>query len=111
VILLDIGLPDFKGYNIARQLKWEPDLRNTRIIAITGRSMDEVRQKALEAGCEEVFAKPMDLTRLEEILVKHEGGKDARTAQREECASYWWRTTKTRSRPRRQSCALRSTRS
>ena len=71
VILLDIGLPDFKGYNIARQLKWEPDLRNTRIIAITGRSMDEVRQKALEAGCEEVFAKPMDPTRLEEILVKH----------------------------------------
>lgn len=68
VILLDIGLPDFKGYNIARQLKWEPDLANTRIIAITGRSMDEVRQKAIEAGCEQVFAKPMDPAKLEELL-------------------------------------------
>ncbi len=70
VILLDIGLPDFKGYNIARQLKWEPDLANTRIIAITGRSMDEVRQKALDAGCELVFAKPMDPMKLEELLAE-----------------------------------------
>ncbi len=68
VILLDIGLPDFKGYNIARQLKWEPDLMNTRIIAITGRSMDEVRQKAMDAGCEQVFAKPMDPAVLEKLL-------------------------------------------
>lgn len=70
VILLDIGLPDFKGYNIARQLKWEPDLINTRIIAITGRSMEEVRQKAIEAGCEQVFAKPMDPAKLEELLAE-----------------------------------------
>jgi CheY-like chemotaxis protein len=70
VILLDIGLPDFKGYNIAQQLKWEPDLAGTRIIAITGHSMAEVRQKALDAGCEEVFAKPMDPTLLEELLAK-----------------------------------------
>ena len=70
VILLDIGLPDFKGYNIARQLKWEPGLEQARIIAITGRSMDEVRQKALEAGCEQVFAKPMDPAALERLLVE-----------------------------------------
>ena len=71
VILLDIGLPDFKGYNIARQLKWEPDLATTRIIAITGRPMDEVRQKALDSGCERVFAKPMDPAKLEELLAEH----------------------------------------
>ena len=70
VILLDIGLPDFKGYNIARQLKWEPDLAKTRIIAITGRPMSEVRQKALDAGCEQVFAKPMDPAKLEDLLTK-----------------------------------------
>jgi CheY-like chemotaxis protein len=69
VILLDIGLPDFKGYNIARQLKWDEQL-HPRIIAITGRSMAEVRQKALEAGCEEVFAKPIDPATLEELLAK-----------------------------------------
>ncbi|HEX6319569.1 MAG TPA: response regulator [Burkholderiales bacterium] len=68
VVLLDIGLPDFKGYDIARQLKWEPGFERTRIIALTGRPMDEVRQKALDAGCEQVFAKPIAPAVLEELL-------------------------------------------
>src|SRR3981189_592090 len=43
IILLDIGLPDFKGDNIARQLKFEPGLEKTRMIAITGLPLDDVR--------------------------------------------------------------------
>jgi CheY-like chemotaxis protein len=73
VILLDIGLPDFKGYDIARQLKWEPSLAKTRIIAITGLPMRDVRDRALEAGCEEVFAKPIAPARLEELIRKTMG--------------------------------------
>jgi hypothetical protein len=30
--------------------------------------MEEVRQKAIEAGCEQVFAKPMDPAKLEDLL-------------------------------------------
>jgi CheY-like chemotaxis protein len=67
-ILIDIGLPDFKGDEIARQIKWEPGLEHTRIIAITGRSDDEVRQRAIDAGCEELFVKPMSPVALEELL-------------------------------------------
>jgi CheY-like chemotaxis protein len=67
-ILLDIGLPDFKGDEIARQIKWEPGLEHTRIIAITGRSDDELRQRAIEAGCEELFVKPLSPVTLEELL-------------------------------------------
>lgn len=80
VILLDIGLPDFKGYNIARQLKWEPALEQTRIICITGQPLEAVRQKALASGCEEVFAKPMDPAKLERLLAKQqaERGGDVR---------------------------------
>lgn len=70
IILLDIGLPDFKGYNIARQLKWEPGLEKTRIIAITGLAMADVQQKALQAGCESVFAKPVAPAVLEELLAR-----------------------------------------
>ena len=68
VILLDIGLPDLKGYDIARQLRWEPGLENTRIIAITGRTLEEVRDNAMDAGCEQVFAKPMEPDALEKLL-------------------------------------------
>ena len=70
VILLDIGLPDFKGYEIARQLKWEPTLAKTRIIAITGLPMRDVRDCALEAGCEEVLSKPVAPAKLEEVIQK-----------------------------------------
>lgn len=68
VILLDIGLPDFKGDEIAQQFKYEPGLENVRIIAITGLPLEDVEQRALQAGCELVFAKPMEPAVLEELL-------------------------------------------
>jgi len=70
IILLDIGLPDFEGDDIARQLRWEPGLERTRIIAISGRAGDEPRQRALEAGCEEYCTKPLDPAVLETLLAK-----------------------------------------
>src|ERR687895_1027230 len=59
VIILDIGLPDFKGDQIARQLKYEPGLENTRVIAMTGLPLDTVKPRALDAGCEAVHVKPL----------------------------------------------------
>lgn len=70
VILLDIGLPDFKGDQIASQLKWEPGLENVRIIAISGQSGEKDRQRALDAGCEDYRVKPVEPAVIEEILAK-----------------------------------------
>jgi CheY-like chemotaxis protein len=69
VILLDIGLPDFKGDEIANQLKFEPGLEGTRIIAVSGLPDDEaLRQRTLEAGCQEFYKKPLDPATLEQLL-------------------------------------------
>jgi two-component system CheB/CheR fusion protein len=71
IILLDIGLPDFKGHIIAQQLKWDPGLEKVRIIALTGLpDGDELQQLALEAGCDEFYRKPLDPVKLEELLAK-----------------------------------------
>ena len=78
VILLDIGLPDFQGDDIARQLKWEPGLERTRMIAVTGRNDDEVRQRAIAAGCEQFFVKPLEMPALEALL---ENPHRSRTSQ------------------------------
>ena len=67
-ILLDVSLPDFAGDKIARQLKYEPGLEHTRMIAITGLPLDQVKARVLEAGCEAVYAKPMAPAVLEELL-------------------------------------------
>ena len=69
VILLDVHLPDFKGDDIARQLRWEPGLERTRLIAITGRADDEVRDRVLKAGCEALYIKPIEPSVLEDLLI------------------------------------------
>jgi CheY-like chemotaxis protein len=79
VILLDIGLPDFKGDDIARQLRWEPGLEQTRIIAVTALP-DADRQRALDAGCDEFYRKPVDPVMLEQLLARGPSGDKAASA-------------------------------
>jgi CheY-like chemotaxis protein len=67
VILLDIGLPDSKGYEIARQLRFDSRLEATRIIALTGLPEAD-RGRAIEAGCDEFFSKPLDPKVLEDLI-------------------------------------------
>lgn len=68
VVLLDIGLPDSRGWEVARQLRRVPALKETRILAITGRTqLDDVR-KSLEAGCDEHLRKPLSPDALERLL-------------------------------------------
>jgi len=68
VIFLDIGLPDFTGDKIAKQLKFEPGFERTRIIAVTGLPLNQIKERALQAGCEAVYAKPLAPATLEELL-------------------------------------------
>jgi CheY-like chemotaxis protein len=70
IIILDIGLPDFKGDQIARQLKYEPGLEKVRMIAISGLPQENLEQRAREAGCAEFYRKPMDPAKLEELLAE-----------------------------------------
>lgn len=68
IILLDIGLPDFNGCEIVRQLKYEEALKNTRFIAISALPAQQFKERALSAGCHEFYPKPIDPKILEELL-------------------------------------------
>lgn len=70
IVIVDLGLPDFKGDHLARQLKYEPGLEHIRIIAISGLPQENLEQRAREAGCAEFYRKPIDPTKLEEILAE-----------------------------------------
>jgi CheY-like chemotaxis protein len=68
IVLLDIGLPDSRGWEVARQLRRIPDLKAVRIMAITGRtSLDDART-SLDAGCDEHLRKPLSPADLERLL-------------------------------------------
>ena len=70
LILLDILLPGMNGLEIARRLKADPDTRDIRILAVTGKAMPGDREKCLENGCDGYLAKPFFPRKLKEEIEK-----------------------------------------
>jgi PAS domain S-box-containing protein len=68
VIVLDIGLPNLDGYEVARMLKQHPELKSIRLVAHTGYGSPEDRRKAQEAGFDAHLVKPAELDDLEKAL-------------------------------------------
>jgi signal transduction histidine kinase/CheY-like chemotaxis protein len=66
-VLLDIVLPGMDGYEVARQLRGDPQLRDAIIIATSGYSVDDYRPPE-EAGFDHHLAKPVDHDALRAIL-------------------------------------------
>jgi CheY-like chemotaxis protein len=64
VVLMDVGLPDFDGWEITRQLRADPATQALPIIALTGHIMPDERESAIQAGCNDFHAKPVEFTRL-----------------------------------------------
>ncbi|MBN8726327.1 MAG: PAS domain-containing protein [Xanthomonadales bacterium] len=68
LILLDIGLPEIDGYEVARRLRATPELAHTRIVALTGYGQDSDRDLALAAGFDQHMVKPLSRKTLQELL-------------------------------------------
>jgi PAS domain S-box-containing protein len=67
VILLDIGLPDINGYEVAQRLRQIQGMRQPRLIALTGWGQHEDKRRAAEAGFDDHWTKPVDPARLQEL--------------------------------------------
>lgn len=72
LILLDLGLPDAPGLDVARTLRLHESTQDTPIIALTGRVGAQEKRECFEAGCTSYLAKPIEpkelLRRLSEFL-------------------------------------------
>jgi PAS domain S-box-containing protein len=68
VALLDIGMPEMSGYDVARAIRREAWGRPMRLIALTGWGQAEHRRRSLEAGFDEHLVKPVELELLENVL-------------------------------------------
>lgn len=67
MILLDIGLPYMDGFEVCRALRMA-GMEDVLIVALTGYSQDEDRNRAAEAGFDWHLAKPVDMQTLENLL-------------------------------------------
>jgi two-component system CheB/CheR fusion protein len=64
VIMLDIGLPGTSGYDIARHLRQLPATAHALLFAVTGYGGDDDQRRAVEAGFDAHFTKPVNLDEL-----------------------------------------------
>jgi PAS domain S-box-containing protein len=68
IVLLDLGLPDMDGYEVARAIRARPELGRPFLVAVTGWGAPEDRLKSKQAGLDEHLTKPVDISVIELLL-------------------------------------------
>ncbi|HAV35810.1 MAG TPA: hypothetical protein DCX52_05525, partial [Massilia sp.] len=66
--VLDIGLPDIDGYELARRLRAQPETAGAVLVAVTGYGHESDRRRSLAAGFTHHLVKPADTGQLMAIL-------------------------------------------
>ena len=66
--IVDIGLPGFDGYEVARRIRAAAKGVAIRLVALTGYGQEDDRRQALAAGFDSFLVKPADLHALQAIL-------------------------------------------
>jgi signal transduction histidine kinase len=70
VVLLDIGLPDLNGYEVARRVRAMSGIGQPRLIALTGWGQEQDKRLAAQAGFDDHWTKPVDPMRLQQLAAR-----------------------------------------
>jgi CheY-like chemotaxis protein len=77
VVLTDINLPGLSGLDIVRELRADPALNGTLCIALSADATSAQIDRAMQAGCDDYWTKPLDVLelagRLADALSRHGG--------------------------------------
>jgi signal transduction histidine kinase/ActR/RegA family two-component response regulator len=67
--ILDVGMPDLTGYEVARRIRQQAWGRNALLVAVTGWGQDDDKERAKAAGFDHHFTKPVNPASVEQVLV------------------------------------------
>jgi CheY-like chemotaxis protein len=81
VVLLDIGLPNMDGLEVARRLRQDMGLTKVLLVALTGYGQEDIRSRTQEAGFNAHLVKPVDLDALQGLLAHPELLRDSQAAE------------------------------
>jgi CheY-like chemotaxis protein len=72
IVLVDVGMPGRSGYEVAQHVKQAPGLDHIPVLLLTGAFEPVDQQRAAEAGCDGILAKPFEpqqvIARVKELL-------------------------------------------
>jgi CheY-like chemotaxis protein len=68
LILMDLNLPDVDGWEATQIIKKTPKTQVIPIMAMTAHAIAGDQERALQAGCDDYHAKPVEFTRLLEQI-------------------------------------------
>ena len=74
VVLMDVMMPDMDGYETIRAMREIPDVGSVPIIAVTAKAMEGDREKSMAAGANGYITKPVDISRLFDMIGANLGG-------------------------------------
>jgi signal transduction histidine kinase/DNA-binding response OmpR family regulator len=72
VVLLDIGLPEMDGYEVATRLRGMEGLQRATLVALTGYGQEEDRRRSTAAGFDHHLVKPVDPDAIRDLLDAHD---------------------------------------
>ena len=70
LLILDIMMPDIKGYEVCKRIKSDEETKDTKIIVLSAYLDDERFKKMKEYGADLCFSKPLPLPQLKEEVAK-----------------------------------------
>ena len=70
-VLLDIGMPEMDGYEVARRIRSAAPRRDVLLIALTGWGQEHDHSRSRHAGLDHHLVKPPDVNKLRELLARH----------------------------------------
>ncbi len=70
VVLLDIGLPDISGYEVARRLGKDPAVSSIPLVALTGYGFQSDKEAAVKAGFKAYVLKPADPSEILSVILQ-----------------------------------------
>jgi CheY-like chemotaxis protein len=75
VVFLDIGLPGMDGYEVSKQMRWEPSLNGAVLFGLIGWGSKHDKRQSSQVGFEFHLTKPVGATAIEGILARVDGGQ------------------------------------
>jgi CheY-like chemotaxis protein len=75
VAIIDLGMPEMDGFEVARTVREQPALDNILLVALTGYASESDKSLALAAGFDYHLTKPLSMDKLQYILANRADGR------------------------------------